>query len=105
MPEDSDAQNAGERLLEQLQPLGDEFRAQEGRARNICTRPGETGHEPIANRIAHSNPYDGNGRGRLLGSTGSGRSHRDDEVDLETGEFSRQSRVALDSPVRPLDIR
>ncbi len=90
----------GRASLNRLQPLGDEFRAQEGRARNIPTRPSETGHEPVANRIAHSHHDDGNGGGCLLCGTASRRSHRDDDIDLETGEFGRQSRKALDSPVR-----
>jgi hypothetical protein len=35
--------------------------------------------------------------------TGGGRSARDDEVDLETGEFGRQTREALEFPVgRPV---
>ncbi len=41
------------------------------------------------------------GRGRrLLGGTCSRRGPRDDNVEIEAGEFARQTREALDFPVR-----
>ena len=100
MPEDSHARHLGERLLEQLQTLRDQFRAEEGRPCEVRTWPSEAGHEPVADRIPHGRRHDGDRGGRLLSRTGPWRSPCDDEVGLETGELSGQTGEALDLPVR-----
>jgi hypothetical protein len=53
MQQGSDAGDLGERVLEQLQPLGDQLRAEERRPCDISSRPGKAGDEPISDRIAH----------------------------------------------------
>jgi len=100
MQEGSDARNLGERFLEQLQTLGNQLGAEEGQPRDIPTRPRDAGDQAVSDRIAHNRRHNGDTGGRLLCGTGHGRTHHDDEVDLETGQLCREPRKPLDLPVR-----
>src|SRR5258705_432823 len=82
----------GERGSEELEAFGDQPRAKEGRASDIAAGPREAGDEAISDRIAHAVCHDGYRRGRSLGGTGGGRTSRDDEIHLETGQLGRKSR-------------
>src|SRR5256885_6765677 len=68
---------------------------------DVATRPRETGHEPVSDRIAHDRHDDGDRGGRLPYCTGRWRIQREDEVDLETGQLGRQTREPLDLPIGP----
>ena len=95
-----DAGNRGEQFSQKGQTLRDQFRAKESRACDISSWPREAGHKSVSDRVAHSSDYDRDRGGRLLRSTARGRSQCDDEVDLETDQFGRQTREPLDLPVR-----
>jgi len=99
MPEGRDPRNLGEGLLEQLQALRDQLGAEVRQPGDVPTRPRETGHEPVSDRIANDRHDDGDRGGRLLYSTGRWRIRREDEVDLETGQFGRQTWEPLDLPI------
>jgi len=49
----------GDRFLEQLHAFANQFRAEEGRARDVATRPGEVRHEPALDGISHGTEDNG----------------------------------------------
>ena len=95
----SDARDPGKSFPEQLEAFGDWFRAEKGQPRDIPTRPREAGDESVSDRITHNRRDDGDRGGRLLCGAGRWRIPRDDEIDVETGEFVRPTRQPLDLPV------
>jgi len=54
-------------LLEQFQPLADEFRGDEGEPCDIAARPRQATDEPVRYRIANSTEDNRDGLGRLAG--------------------------------------
>jgi hypothetical protein len=72
IPQKGHARNAWNELLEKLHPLGAHFRAEDGIAGDISTRPRQARHEARPHGIADGDHHDGNRRRRLLG--GSSRS-------------------------------
>src|SRR5437867_5519810 len=84
--------------VEQRVPAAVSSRGERMRAcghRDVSSRLREAGHEPVANGVSHAHPdYRDRGR-RLLCGTGPGRCSRNDQIDLETRQFSRQSREPL----------
>src|SRR6266404_2248532 len=99
MPEYSDAGNLRKYFPEKSQTFGNQFRAGEGRPRDVSSWPRQAGHESVSDRIAHST-YDDRRRGEhLLCSKAGGRSPREDEVELETRQFGSQSQEPFNLPI------
>jgi hypothetical protein len=67
MPEGSHANESGNDVSEQLQALGDEFRAEKGRPSNITARPRQACDQFVAHRVGHDPCDDRDGIRRLLG--------------------------------------
>ncbi len=99
MPEGGDPGHPGQCFLEERHTLRDELWAEEGQPRDVPTGPGETGHESVADRVAHHWHNDGDRGGHLLGRARRRRIRGDDEIELETNQFARQPRGPLDPPV------
>src|SRR5215510_5822345 len=85
-------------LLEQLQPLADEFLRDNGEARDIAARPPKAGDESARNRITDRSEDDGKGRGRLLGGEGGGCVCDHDDINLESNEVGHESGEPLEVP-------
>src|SRR5262245_43870984 len=73
-------------LLEKLQPLGTDVRANDGIAGDISSRSGEAWHEPGAYGIADRDHDDGNRGGGLLGRQACGRAEGCNNVHRATNE-------------------
>src|SRR5262249_30938947 len=100
MPERGDARGPGEQLFQQGQTFGDQFGTQSGQAWDVSAGLCEVGYESVSDRILHDRHDNGNRGGRLLDSATDSRRRRDNDVDLETDDFSRQSRETLESFLR-----
>ena len=98
IPEDGDTRSPGYRFLEQRQPLSAQFRGKYAQPRDVSTRPGEAGDEPVPDWVGADRHDYGNRAGRLLQRTDRRLPRsRDEDVHLETDEFSRQVRESLRS--------
>jgi hypothetical protein len=62
-------------------------------------RPGKTGDELAAHRIAGSSEDNGDGSGRLLGGMGLDRARNHDDVNLKRNQFCRQDGEPLQLPL------
>jgi hypothetical protein len=96
MPEHRQTGSPGKCLLEQGEALGDQLRAKTGQSSDIPARPGETRDESVADWVLHRWHDDRNRGGRLPCGTGRRRTERDDDVDPESDQFGRESRIPLD---------
>jgi hypothetical protein len=83
-PEDRHAREPRNDLFEQLELLSVHLGGHSRQASDVAARSCETGDEPVRHRIAIIRDDDGNRPGGCLDGTGSRRTPRDDEVDLET---------------------
>src|SRR5262249_23020475 len=84
MQECSHADQPGNDVSEQLQALGDQFRAEKGRPRNITARPPEACDQFVAHRVCHDACDDRDGVRRLLGCEGCRRAPSDKYIDLQS---------------------
>jgi hypothetical protein len=98
--QDGHATHAGQRLLEQLEPLGVQHVRQPGHARDVPARAREAGHDPTLDGIARGDHHDRDGRGRLLHGQGAGSRADQDEIHLPPDELRGQLPEALRLAVR-----
>ena len=75
-------------FLQKLQSFSAYLRGKRGQSSNVPTRPRKAGDEPIANRIGILRHDNGNRDRRFLGGTGCCRTSRDNDLYLETDQFS-----------------
>jgi hypothetical protein len=90
MPQDRDAGHPRQRLLEQLELLGDQPRAEERVPGEIAAGSGEARHEAVADGITHGHRDDGGRGGRVPSSLGGWRCSGQNEIDLETDKLGRE---------------
>jgi hypothetical protein len=100
IPEDRHAGDAGQELLDELQPFPSEIRSKSAQPGDISSRPRETGDEPRSNGISRRCHHDGDRLGCALGSKGPGRTRGHDDIHLETDELRREVWERLGLAVR-----
>src|SRR5439155_14924246 len=66
----------------------------------VAAWPSEARHQLIPDRIAHRRRHDRDRRRCVASGTRAGRRSRQDEVDLETHQLTRQRREPLDVAAR-----
>jgi hypothetical protein len=89
----------GNDISEQLQALGDQFRAEKGRPSNITARPPQACDQFVAHRVGHDPCDDRDGVRRLLGCEGCRRAPSDNDIDLQRNQFSRQRGKPIRFPI------
>jgi hypothetical protein len=113
--EHADRSGSRHRFQEQFESLGIELSGEHVHAGDVAAGPRETRnhagfHQTLAAPKAHN---DGDGRSRLFGRQNSGRTHRDDDVDLHPDEVSSElrkpaeivlGRAHLESHRLPFDV-
>src|SRR5262245_21706138 len=89
IPEKGYARDGWNNLLENLQPLGTDVRANDGVAGDISSRSGEAWHEPGAYGIADRDHDDGDRGGGLVSREACGRAEGRNDVHRATNERRR----------------
>src|SRR5262249_35618046 len=72
------------------------LRGKRGQSNNVPARSRKAGDEPVCNRITILRKDNGNRGRRFLGGTGCSRTTRDDDINLETHQFSRLRWQAIE---------
>ena len=103
--QDQDARQAGHRLLQQLQSLGDHQRGKRRRTGYVAARPCEAGHQPGPHRIAQREHHDRYRAGCLLGGCGRRRGADDDHVRLVADTLGGKIREGVGPAIgrKPVD--
>src|SRR5262249_62330883 len=99
MPECSHANQPGNDVSEQLQALGDQFRAEKGRPPNVTAWPPEACDQFVAHRVGHDTCDDWDGVRRLLSCEGCRSAPSDKYIDLQSNQFSRQRGEPIRVPI------
>src|SRR5262249_35566892 len=89
------APQTGHDLLQDLESLPGSVRRLDGYSRDVAAGPGQAGDDAGAYRIARRREHDRDRRGGLLCCEGGRRVVRDDNINLEPGEFVRELSKAL----------
>ena len=89
--------HARQQLAQQGETLGLDLWANNGKAGDIATRPGEARDETAANRIGGGTNDDGDGGRGVLGRQHGVRANRHDDLHLEPNELLRQGDEELGS--------
>jgi len=109
-----DHSGLGNQLGKQLEPLRIQLGGEHAHARDVATRPRETGDEAQPDRVGADDERDWNGGRRPFGRLGCrGAAARRNQLDLAADKFGGHSRqpvivavgpAVLDGHVLPLDI-
>ena len=101
VPQEGEARDRGDRLLEELQSLGTEIRAEDGIAGDVFPGLSQARDQPGPDRIADADHDDRDGGGRLLGRAGRRRTEGRDQVDRAADQRRRRrcQPVGLPFPV------
>ena len=82
----------GHQFGKQLEMLARQLAAKAGEAREVATRPGETGDEAVSDRVPGPGKDDRDCRGRVLRRSGRGIALGNDQVDLALDKVGGQGR-------------
>jgi hypothetical protein len=113
VPDESNLENAGRRLFEEVETLGSDLILQERYARGISAGPCQTGDQPKLMRVGAHDENNGNGLRCLGGNRADLPADSEQNVGLQThqfrGEFGQPLRPALcvaifDQKILPLDV-
>src|SRR6266545_4547182 len=101
VPDDRNAREPGNGLLEQLQAFGSCLTHHDGEPGDVAAWSREAGHVSAADRVRVAREYYGNRRGRVLGRPSVDGSRCNDDIDLEPDQFLRQAGEPLEPPLGP----
>ena len=101
MPENGDARNLGKGLLQERQTFAGQLGGDEGESGDVPARTSKTGNESRLNRI-DSRHHDCRDRRRhLLRGERRRRPSSQDDVDLETQQFTDDGGQSIELPPDP----
>jgi len=98
MQENAHSRDAGNRLLEHLQPFSTQISGDSGQARNVSTRPREASDK--VQRIGNPRKHDGDRLSDVFGRAGSRGIYRKDDVNFKTDQLGHEIREPIQLPLR-----
>src|SRR5215831_19049896 len=113
VPQHGDARVLRDHLAEQLEPLGDELRAEKTCPGNVPAWSSKRGDQLVRNGIGHADHDNRSDTGRFFERPRGRRTQRDDDIKPVPDQFSRNcaqsigirfAKPALDGDVLPFDV-